>query len=179
LHPVQRVLIQINASAGTGRFLHIATLDYYGLLSLRSTPSTLEKPGDYFGDTMAVSAKSRKTTPRMRGAVFLCLLLLSFVLPINAYAAGNASSLVAGQPHPCVSHVGLANSEVSCPHPARHHKALTCCCPTFVAHFSAIISEPAFRLLYLHAAVIPGDYLPAFGNSPSQVIHPPKLALQA
>jgi hypothetical protein len=128
---------------------------------------------------MAVSGKSRKTTPRMRGGVFLCLLLLSFVLSINAYAAGNASSLVAGQPHPCVSHVGSANSEDSCPHPARHHKALTCCCTTFVAHFAAIISESAFRPLKLHAAATPRNHLPAFSSRPSQVFHPPKLAVQA
>jgi hypothetical protein len=117
---------------------------------------------------MAVSAKSRKTTPRVGRAVFLCLLLLSFIVSSSAYAAGNISSFVAGQPHSCVSHLGSANPEDSCPCPARHHEALTCCYPAV-----------AFYFVTAHAAALPGNHLPSVSSRPSQVFHPPKPALRA
>jgi hypothetical protein len=128
---------------------------------------------------MAVSAKSRKTTPRVGRAVFLCLLLLSFIVSSSAYAAGNISSFVAGQPHSCVSHLGSANPEDSCPCPARHHEALTCCYPAVAFYFAAIVSEPALRVLTAHAAALPGNHLPSVSSRPSQVFHPPKPALRA
>jgi hypothetical protein len=140
--------------------------------------SALEKLSHYFGDTMAVSGKSRKMTLRMRRAVFLCLVLFSFISS-SAYATGNAMSFAAAPPRPCVTHFGSANPLDTSPCPERHHKALTCCSSALAVHFAAIACEPAFRPLYLHAAMILGMYLPAFSNCPSQVFHPPKLALQA
>lgn len=139
----------------------------------------LEKLGHYFGDMMAVSRKSRKTTLRMQRAVFLCLVFFSFILSSSASAAGNVSSFAAAPPRPRVTYFGSANPQDTCPCPERHHKALTCCSSALAVHFAAIACEPAFRPLHLHAAMIPGDYLPAFSNCPPQVFHPPKLALQA
>jgi hypothetical protein len=144
---------------------------------LRCSP--LEKLGHYFGDTMAVSGKSRETTLNMRRAAFLCLLLLSFILSSTAYADENALSFAAAPSRPCVTHFGSANPQDTCPCQERHHKALTCCSSALAVHFAAIAGEPAFRPLHLHVAVIPGDYLPAFSNCPSQVFHPPKLTVQA
>jgi hypothetical protein len=105
---------------------------------------------------------------RMRRVVFLCLLILFFILSSTAYAAGNASSFAAEPPHTYITHFGSANPQDTCPYPERHHKALTCCSSALAVHIAAIACEPAFRALHLHAAMIPDDRLPAFNTSPSR-----------
>ena len=153
-------------------FLDFATSGYYFC-------SILENPGYYSGDMMAVSAKCRKSTPRIGRAVFLCLLLLSFIVSSSAYAAGSASSFAAGPPQPCVSHVGSANADDSCPCPVRHHEALTCCCPAVAFCFATIDSEAAFRAMTAHAAALPDNYLLSVSSRPSKVFRPPKPAVWA
>jgi hypothetical protein len=117
----------------------------------------------------------------MRGAVFLCLLLFSFILSGTASTAAHASNFAAGPLRHCDEHAVAANlhPEDRCPCPAHTHNALTWCCSPLAVHFAAIACELAFRPLSLRAAVFPGDQIPSISSRPSQVFRPPKLAAQA
>lgn len=153
-----------------------------GLVSLRLGHSIAWLSGDHSEDAMAVSEKSCETTPHMRGAVFLCLLLLSLIFFSGAFAVGSTSSLAAGLQH----HAGLQfvstspQSEDDCPScPACDHSALTGCCSASTGQFMAIASEPTLRHLNAQTVTIPSDYLLPVSSEPSQVFRPPRLKVQA
>lgn len=129
---------------------------------------------------MRVIEESRRRRPHWQRAVFLCLVLFSFIFSGTGAVPGHFSHVAAFPENRCIQHHGSINPDSvdGCPCSACHHDAVTCSCPAFEINLAAIVLEPVLRPLNQRVIVIPRLPLPTIRSAPSPLFRPPKFIAQ-